>query len=62
MKYLRLTGINNKGKIESNFREDINIEENSKIALLNASFSLKQDGFTITTNNDEIQYNDTKTS
>ena len=55
-KYLRLTSVNNLGKVETNFNEDIRIDEDSKIALLNASFSVNDASFTVNSRNDTITY------
>ena len=62
MKLLRLTSNNNNGIIETNFKEDIKIDENSQISLLNASFSKSQLKFEVDTGNDEIKYNDSLNS
>jgi len=68
MKLLRLTSDNENGIIETNFNEDIKIDENSKIALMNASFSVSEERFTIDEFNHKISYfssetgNDNETS
>ncbi len=62
MKLLRLTSNNNNGLIETNFNEDIKIDENSQIALLNTSFSINKKEFTVSNFNNTIIYNDTDTS
>jgi len=56
MKLLRLTSDNQNGIIETNFNEDIKIDENSKIALMNASFSVSEERFTIDPFNHQISY------
>lgn len=58
-KYLRITSVNQLGKVETNFNEDITIQEDSKIALLNASFSVDEASFTVSARNDTITYNST---
>ena len=45
MKLLRLTSNNNNGVVDVNFNEDIRIESDSKISLLNTSFSVNKKEF-----------------
>ena len=56
MKLLRLTSDNQNGIIETNFNEDIKIDENSKIALMNASFSVSELKLSIDIFNHVITY------
>ena len=56
MKLIRLTSDNPNGIIETNFNQDIQIEENSKIALLNASFSVSEERFNIDQYNHQVIY------
>ena len=56
MKLLRLTSDKSDGSIETNFKEDIRIDANSQIALMNASFSVENDKFTIDSFNNTLTY------
>ena len=63
MKLLRLTSNNNNnGIIDTNFNEDIKINQDSQISLLNTSFSINKKEFTISSNNNKIIYNDSNSS
>lgn len=62
MKLLRLTSNNNKGIIETNFNQDIEINKDSQIALLNTSFSVDKKEFTVDNFNNEIVYEDSATT
>ena len=56
MKLIRLTTRNTDGTFECNFKTDINIKENSKVALKSASFSTKLDLFIIDSSNDNLRW------
>ena len=56
MKLIRLTSDDPNGTIETNFSQDIEIKENSKIALMNTSFSVSEDRFLIDQYNHLISY------
>ena len=60
MKLLRLTSNNNNGVVDVNFNEDIRIESDSKISLLNTSFSVNKKEFLVSINNRQLIYNDSK--
>ena len=62
MKLLRLTSETNNGIIDVNFNEDIQINPDSQISLMNTSFSINKKEFTVSSNNNKIIYNDSKTS
>jgi hypothetical protein len=62
MKLLRLTSNNNNGVVDVNFNEDIRIESDSKISLLNTSFSVNKKEFLVSINNRQLIYNDSKTT
>ncbi len=54
MKLLRLFSTNNDGSFFTDFNEDITINENSKIALSQLSFTSNEDDFIINGRNDEM--------
>jgi len=57
MKLIRLTTENNDGSFECNFNTDINIKENSKVALKSASFTTQNVVFRIDADNDVFNWN-----
>ena len=57
MKLIRLTSENNDGSFECNFNTDINIKENSKVALKSASFTTQNVVFRIDADNDVFNWN-----
>ena len=56
MKLIRTVSDNKDGIIENLFNTDININENSQIALKNCSFSIEDDVFEINPNNNKITF------
>ena len=56
MKLIRTVSDNKDGIIENLFNTDININENSQIALKNCSFSIEDDIFQINPNNNKITF------
>jgi hypothetical protein len=56
MKIIRLQSDNDEGKIYNTFNEDIIIDDNSKISLQNASFTVATEKLEIDDHNDDITY------